>query len=193
VFFPLSDSEADIIARAGHDPAAFGELYRRHVDRVYAYIYHRIGSVPDAEDLTARTFQRALVGMSTYVDHGAPFSAWLYRIAHNLVANWHRDEARRVTVPLDGLAAVAGEEPDAVRDEASRAVAVALRSLDADRQALLVMKVQGLSNAEIAAALGRTESAVKSLYHRTLRELRDSLAGLAATSGALPEDGRQER
>ncbi len=172
----MSDNETEIIARAGHDPAAFGELYRRYVDRVYAYIYHRVGSVNEAEDLTARTFQRALVAIGSYVDYGAPFSAWLYRIAHNLVANWHRDESRRTTVPLEGLAAMSAAGPDLAQDEASRAVAAAVRALDADRQALLVMKVQGLSNAEIAVALGRTEAAVKSLYHRTLRDLRDRLA-----------------
>ena len=185
----MTYSEADLIARARHDPAAFGELYRHHVDRVYAYIYHRVGSVADAEDLTARTFQRALLGMGTYVDHGAPFSAWLYRIAHNLVANWHRDEARRVTVPLDGLTTAGGDESDPTRGEASQVMAAALRNLDADRQALLVMKVQGLSNAEIAMTLGRTESAIKSLYHRTLRELRDQIEAL----GTARDDGREPR
>jgi RNA polymerase sigma-70 factor (ECF subfamily) len=171
----LSVHEALLIAAARSDPAAFGPLYEQHVDRIYSYVYHRVGNAHDAEDLTARTFYRALVAIRAYEDQGAPFSAWLYRIARNLVANWHRDQARHLTLPLDGLDAEPSEESVAARTVATEAVATAVRSLDADRQTLLLMKFQGLSNAEIAASIGRSEGAVKSLYHRTLADLRDLL------------------
>lgn len=171
----MSVHEALLIAAARSDPAAFGPLYEQHVDRIYSYVYHRVGNAHDAEDLTARTFYRALVAIRAYEDQGAPFSAWLYRIARNLVANWHRDQARHLTLPLDGLDAEPSEESVAARTVATEAVATAVRSLDADRQTLLLMKFQGLSNAEIAASIGRSEGAVKSLYHRTLADLRDLL------------------
>lgn len=178
----LEISESELIDRAKADPRAFGELYRRHVDAIYSYAYHRVGNPVDAEDLTARAFQRALASMPAYVDRGAPFAAWLYRIAHNLIANWHRDQGRRQAVSLDGLGAgiddLATDSDDGLAIQAwtHARVADAVRQLDPERQDLLILKfTHGLSNAEIAATLGRTESAVKSLYHRTLLALREQL------------------
>lgn len=186
MFHPLDKRDAELIARYRTDPSAFGELYRRHVDRIYSYIRYRIGDEVEAEDLTARTFHRALVSMPRYVDQGAPFSAWLYRIAHNLVANWFRDQSRHETVPWDGLERLPSEESMMSRSIDADAVAAAVRSLEPDRQAVMLMKYHGLSNAEIAATLGRSESAVKSLYHRTLVELRARLGG-AENERASPQ------
>ena len=95
--------EAALVALAKTDPDAFGELYLRNVDRIYNYIYYRTGNVADAEDLTARTFYRALSNIGRYLDQGVPFIAWLYRIAHNLVANHHRSQSRWKTTSLDDL------------------------------------------------------------------------------------------
>src|SRR5512147_1353046 len=83
------------------DGDAFGALYARYVGRIYNYIYYRTGNTYDAEDLTERVFMRALRHIVNYRNRGLPFSAWLYRIAHNLVANWHRDNSRRKEIPLD--------------------------------------------------------------------------------------------
>ena len=74
-----------------------------YVERIYNYVYYRTGNLHDAEDLTARVFQRAMNHIHNYTDRGVPFSAWLYRIAHNLVANWHRDRSRRQEIPLSDL------------------------------------------------------------------------------------------
>ena len=169
--------ERQLIARAATDPVAFGELYERYVDRIYNYIYYRVGSPHDAEDLTSRTFQRALYHISTYVDRGVPFSAWLYRIAHNLVANWYRDRSRRKDIPLDDLVLAAHGSSDpflqAALGEQIETVRRAVRQLSPDRQTLVVLKhSEHLSNAEIAVILGKTEGAIKSLYHRTLIVLR---------------------
>jgi len=108
--------ELSLVARAGSDADAFGVLYERHVRRIYNYIFYRTGNHHDAEDLTARVFQRALRHVGKFEDKGVPFSAWLYRIAHNLVANWHRDRSRRPTVPLEDnlLPSGAGPHPEAV-------------------------------------------------------------------------------
>jgi RNA polymerase sigma-70 factor, ECF subfamily len=173
------DERAHIEA-AKVDPNAFGELYERYVDRIYNYIYHRVGNVHDAEDLTSRTFFRALSRLQKYEDQGVPFTAWLYRIAHNLVANWHRDRGRRPVVALDELVlkGLAGEHPEALAEfqDNARFLHEAIRRLDADRQELLVLKFsEGLSNAEIGAVMERSEGAVKSLYHRTLLAMRKDL------------------
>ena len=176
----MTENEAALVERAKHDPDAFGLLYEAHVDRIYNYIYYRTGNVRDAEDLTSRTFFRALRSIERYQHQGVPFSAWLYRIAHNLVANWHRDSSRRKVIYLDELSMVA--EHGAGPEDALEAIAEeawlqgAIRKLDPDRQLLLTLKFgEGLSNIEIGRIMGRSEGAIKSLYHRTLIALKKQL------------------
>ncbi len=176
----MSETEEELIARARHDADAFGELYERYVDRIYNYIYYRTRDVHEAEDLTARVFYRALSHIGKYRQRGAPFAAWLYRIAHNLVANWHRDRGRRQYVRLDDVATLAeknaGPHHRAEQSEQARALLDAMAQLPAERQQLLILKfVDELSNAAIARIMGRSEGAIKSLYHRTLLALRDEL------------------
>jgi RNA polymerase sigma-70 factor (ECF subfamily) len=118
--------------------------------------------------------------ISNYHDRGVPFSAWLYRIAHNLVANWHRDRSRRKIISLDDIVQWQAPEkgPEFVTQlmEDKDALLAAIRRLPADRQELLILKfVERLSNAEIGEIMGRSEGAIKSLYHRTLLSLRDDL------------------
>jgi RNA polymerase sigma-70 factor (ECF subfamily) len=189
---PDHSDDLDLVQQAATDVEAFGLLYERHVRRIYNYIYYRTGNHHDAEDLTARVFQRALRHVGNFEDKGVPFSAWLYRIAHNLVANWHRDRSRRPTVPLEDhlLPPGSGPYPEAaaVASEEQRFLMEAVRRLPEDRQQLLILKfVERLSNAEIGVIMGRTEGAIKSLYHRTLNTLRDELAqpGEAAGRGEL--------
>jgi len=174
--------EAELIAKAKRGTDAFAELYQRHVDRIYNYVYHRVGSHPEAEDLTARTFQRALEHIARYEDRGAPISAWLYRIAHNLVANWHRDRSRRqqkVFSLSDYILASPAKDGPVKRGETSEeqgALMAAIRRLPADRQQLIVLKYsEDLPNAKIGDIMGRSEGAIKSLYHRTLIALRKDL------------------
>jgi RNA polymerase sigma-70 factor (ECF subfamily) len=186
----VTDEQVLSLASQG-DREAFGLLYERYVGRIYNYIYYRTGSPFDAEDLTERVFFRALRHIRNYTDRGLPFSAWLYRIAHNLVANWHRDNSRRKEVPLDDglLSPYHGELPEnelLQAEERERLLRV-IRCLPTDRQQLLILKfVEHLSNAEIAGIMGRTEGAIKSLYHRTLLSLRDELEKLAVP---IPVDG----
>ncbi len=178
---PVSESEENLIERAKTNAEAFGALYERYVDRVYSYIYYRIGDTHEAEDLTARVFYRALGHIGDYRQRGAPFAAWLYRIAHNLVANWHRDQSRRHLVRLDDLGGLPerGDGPgrQVEQDEEARTLLAAIRTLPAERQQVLILKfADELSNAEIARIMGRSEGAIKSLYHRTLLALRDDLS-----------------
>lgn len=173
----LDDKESALVERAKSESDAFGELYELYVDRIYGYIYYRVGNIKDAEDLTARVFMRVLKALPRYVNRGAPFSSWLYRIAHNLVANFHRDRARRSRLRFDELpfASNKQETPEEVveREENKEWLSEVIQNLNEDRQELLSLKFyQGLSNAEIGELMGRTEGAIKSLYHRTLVALR---------------------
>lgn len=176
----MQEPEEELVERAKNDPAAFAILYERYVKKIYNYIYYRTSSHHDAEDLTARTFHQALDNIDRYVNRGVPFSAWLYRIAHNLLANWHRDRSRRQMISLDSLDLTARrrEAPESVAEarEEREMLLEAISRLPADRQQLLILKfAEGLSNAEIGQIMGRSEGAIKSLYHRTLLSLREEL------------------
>lgn len=174
-------SDAVILKQAATgDDQAFGMLYERYVGRIYNYVYYRTGNQYDAEDLTARVFLRAMKHIQNYQDRGIPFSAWLYRIAHNLVANWHRDNSRRQEIALEDTYIVhqGREHPEhqLLHNEEQEALLAIIRTLPEERQQLLILKfVEHLSNAEIGQIMGRTEGAIKSLYHRTLLSLRDSM------------------
>jgi RNA polymerase sigma-70 factor (ECF subfamily) len=118
--------------------------------------------------------------IQNYTDRGVPFSAWLYRIAHNLVANWHRDRSRRQEIPINDVPILPskGDHPERnlVHSQEQDALLRLIRRLPSERQNLLILKfVDNMSNAEIGAIMGRSEGAVKSLYHRTLLALRDQL------------------
>jgi RNA polymerase sigma-70 factor (ECF subfamily) len=172
--------EKQLIELARTEPDAFGELYERNVERIYRYIYYRVGNESDAEDLTARTFHQALASISRYVDRGAPFAAWLYRIAHNLVANHHRSGKRWQIASLEDqeLLGKPGDapEPAAETQERVNALWAAIRRQPEERQRLLILKFADcLSNDEIGQLMGRTESSIKSLYFRTLKALRADL------------------
>jgi RNA polymerase sigma-70 factor (ECF subfamily) len=174
------EDEAALVERARTRPEAFGQLYEMYVERVYSYIYHRVGNVQDAEDLTARTFYRALEKLDTYEDRGLPFSAWLFRIAHNLVANWHRDHSRRQVLSLDKLWWRSSDEvrpEQAVEANAERTeLWDAINRLPEERRNLLLYKLNTtLSNLEIGEMMNKSESAIKSLYFRTLAALRKDL------------------
>jgi RNA polymerase sigma-70 factor (ECF subfamily) len=174
----IEQDELNLIDQARTDREAFGELYARYHDKIYNYIYYRTGNAEDAEDLTAKVFMRAMQHIGRYEDQGVPFSAWLYRIAHNLVANWHRDNSRRQILSLDDIAQwrVSEDSPEFTAQlmDDKAALLASIRRLPADRQELLTLKfVENLSNVEIGNIMGRSEGAIKSLYHRTLLALRD--------------------
>ena len=174
----LDDKE--LVQLAKDDKEAFGELYERYMSKIYNYIYYRTSNQHDAEDLTAKVFFRAMSHIGNYVDKGVPFQAWLYRIAHNLVANWHRDQGRRKVIALDDYVvhSLKSEAPDRLAEESEEQEKLmeAIHRLPEERQQLLLLKfIEQLSNAEIGELMDRTEGAVKSLYHRTLLSLRDEL------------------
>jgi len=177
-------AEAALVERARIEPGAFGELYDRHLPVVYAYIYRRCGSHPDAEDLTATTFHRALERLEGYEWRGLPFRAWLIRIAHNaLVDHYRRGHG---AMSLDGLSE-AGFEPAAgddgrgyddglVQAEATDAAWVAVADLPPmQRRAVTLYFAHDLSHAEVGRRIGRSEAATKQLVYRAVQTLRERL------------------
>ncbi len=172
--------DAELVELAKDSQEAFGVLYERYVEKIYKYIYYRTGNHQDAEDLTAGVFHRAMAHIEHYTERGVPFQAWLYRIAHNLVANWHRDRSRRKIIPLEEFVSsgLHFDAPDAQAEdkEERQQLLQAIERLPEERQQLLYLKfVAHLSNAEVGEILDRTEGAIKSLYHRTLIALREDI------------------
>ncbi|MEJ5311411.1 MAG: RNA polymerase sigma factor [Anaerolineae bacterium] len=186
----LSEERA-LIEAAKHDAEAFGKLYQKYVKRIYNYLYRHTGNQLEAEDLTSRTFFRALRSLHQYKDRGGAFQAWLFRIAHNLVVNWYRDQSRHPVISLEVAGDYPGEgtphdEPHAhiVHVERQALVARLIAQLPEERKTLLILKfVEKMSNEDIGNVLGKTEGAIKSLYHRTLLDLRETLQQEEFTDG----------
>ena len=177
---PIDLDLVDVRA-AQADRAAFGALYRRYLDRVYGYAFYLLGDHHDAEDATERTFLSALDAIVRFRNEGATFRSWLFRIAHNQIANALRSRSRRRATPLDGVAdLVADADParEAGAADDARRLRRALAELSEDRRQVIVLRfVDGLSTREIGAVLDRSEGAVRVLQHRALRDL----AGILAT------------
>ena len=177
---PGISSEDELIGRAMQgDPEAFGELYVGHLDRIYRYIFYRVGHVPEAEDLTEQVFLRAWQVMGRYRREGIPFSAWLYRIAHNLVIDYYR--ATKTVVPLhsDHLTlsreALSPEEQLVHKAEVTRLREAIARLSEPQREVILLRFVEGLSHAQVACRVGKSEGAVRVMQHRALAALSQIL------------------
>lgn len=166
-----------LIQHAQHTPAAFGELYRRHLPGVYRYLLIKSGNVQDAEDLTSQTFLEALENLSRYRGEGA-FRAWLLRIARNKTVDHYR--RRKPLAPTEELELVAdaGESLDTLTEHtlALEQVSAKLRILSPDRSEAIALRLfANLEVAEIAHLMGKPESAVRMLLHRGIRDLQAQL------------------
>ncbi len=165
---------------------AFEDLYREHLRDVYSYCYYRIGNHHDAEDLTEQTFLQAYrhFDRAQRESDGRPLRPWLIRIAHNLAANYHRDKSRRPTAALDNVEPIMhphGTVRVAEGRERVRQVIAGLEHLTDDRREALIMRFSlGMSNREIARALGRTDGATKVLIHRSIKQLQEELEAAGA-------------
>lgn len=159
------------------DSAAFAELYRRHLPRVYRYLLARLGDQHAAQDVAAQTFLAALEGIASYHGGGA-FRAWLMMIAHNKAADVFR--ARRATVLLEAVAEMPSYAPSPEQEVLTRLqleeVLRALSVLSPERAEALTLRIfGGMSIAEISATMEKQEAAVKMLVYRGLRDLRQRL------------------
>jgi RNA polymerase sigma-70 factor (ECF subfamily) len=158
------------------DRLALEELYLLHFDRIYSYLHMSVGSRHDAEDLTTQTFVKMLEAIGRFQWRSVPFSAWLFRIAHNLAMDHFRANRRwqpeeEVPETVQGEESSAEEQALVALGETSM-LALIERLSPEQRQVLTLKFVFRFSNAETAAILGKTEGAVKSLQHRALASLQ---------------------
>jgi RNA polymerase sigma-70 factor (ECF subfamily) len=161
------------------EEAAWAEIYRRHSGQVYSYIYFRLGDQHTAEDLTADVFVKALAGIKGYTWRGTPLLAWLYRIAHNVTADYRKAARQRDQRQVSGDAVDVQDRLDQIGQlDTRRDMLSAIRSLTEEQQQVVILRFYlRMSNAEVASVMGKQEGAVKALQTRGLRSLRRLLAG----------------
>lgn len=169
--------ERKLVEAARDDPIAFESLYTRHVDAIYAYALQRVRDAMAAEDVVSETFYRALENLDRYEWRGVPFSAWLYRIASNVIAARYR---REPPVPLEAADEMhdeaVGPEQSLLDGERQRALMAAVDLLPAEQQQAVILRYgHDLRNKEIAYIMGRSEGAVKQLLHRAIGRLQRRL------------------
>jgi RNA polymerase sigma-70 factor (ECF subfamily) len=161
------------------DRDALEELYLIHFDRIYSYLHVSVGNRHDAEDLTTQTFLKMLEKIGSFKWRSAPFSAWLFRIAHNLAMDHFR--SRRRWQPEEEVPEPPGEEEPSAELAAMHTIGresmlKLIERLSPEQQQVLTLKfVFNLPNAEVAAILDKTEGAIKSLQHRALVSLQKQM------------------
>ncbi len=161
------------------DRAALEELYLLHFDRIYSYLHMSVGNRHDAEDLTTQVFVKMIESIGKFRWRSAPFSAWLFRIAHNLAMDhfraskrWQPEEEVPEPDPGEGSAA----EEEALESIGRQSMLQLIEKLSHEQQQVLTLKfVFNFSNAEAATILDKTEGAIKSLQHRALASLQRQL------------------
>ena len=175
-----SDELARLVERGKQgNREALEELYLIHFDRIYSYLHMSVGNRHDAEDLTTQVFVKMLESIGKFRWRSAPFSAWLFRIAHNLAMDhfranrrWQPEEEVPEPDPGEGSAA----EEEALESIGRRSMLELIENLSHEQQQVLTLKfVFNFSNAEAATILDKTEGAIKSLQHRALASLQRQL------------------
>ncbi len=162
------------------DREALEALYLLHFDRIYSYLHLSVGNRHDAEDLTTQTFLKMLEAIGRFRWQSAPFSAWLFRIAHNLSMDHFR--ATKRWQPEEEVPEPAGAQESSAEDEALQSIGRKgmlrlIEDLSNEQQQVLTLKfVFNFSNGEAATILGKTEGAVKSLQHRALAALQKRIS-----------------
>ena len=167
-----------LVEAAQKDPTRFAELYEANFERVYAFIAHRVSVREEVEDLTSEVFRKALANIPRFKWRGVPFAAWLFRIASNIIADRHKNTAsERERTGVEGILDVAdpAELPQVSLEEVEKRASLfrLVHQLPEDQRRVIVMRfADEKSISEIAAAIGRSDGAVKQLQFRGIQNLR---------------------
>jgi len=168
--------EQNLVHRAQHgDKEAFTELYQAYFNKLYRYLAVRIGNKAEAEDMTQQVFVKAYKSIHSYRWKGVPFSAWLFRIAHNLMVDYFRRESKKPTVPLEESLLVSDEDPRKTieqRMDIERVMTATRKLTAAQREVVSLRFAGGLAITEVARAMGKSEGAIKALQHSAIAALR---------------------
>lgn len=160
------------------DAQAFGELYVLHLDAIFRYILIRIGTIEDAEDLTEQTFLKAWEALPRYRQIGKPFISWLYRIAHNVVIDFHRKNSQLLKLN-EGLLQQRKEEYQTsesleIRENEELSIlSEAIRKLSGEQQQVIILRFfEGMSHRQVAQVIGKNEGTCRMIQYRALLALQ---------------------
>lgn len=172
--------EQSLVHRAQQgDKEAFAQLYEEHFDKIYRYVALRIGNKTEAEDVTQQVFLNALRSISSFKWKGAPFSTWLFRIAHNLVVDYLRKRAKRVIIPLDDSLVDSDSNPQKMTEQRldiEQLISATERLTAAQREVISLRFAGELSVAEVAKIMDKSQGAVKALQYSAVVALRKVLS-----------------
>ncbi len=172
--------EQSLVRRAQHhEQEAFAQLYEEHFDKIYRYVTLKIGNETEAEDMTQQVFLNALQSISSFKWKGVPFSAWLFRIAHNQVVDYLRSK-KRTAVPLDEslTSSNSNDNPQLVVEQKLdiEQLLLATKQLTEAQREVISLRFAGeLPIAQVAKAMGKSQGAVKALQHSAIVALRKTL------------------
>jgi RNA polymerase sigma-70 factor (ECF subfamily) len=176
-----SDDDRLLIERVRRgDQDAARALFERYFDRIYNYVYARLGRPEDAEDLAIDTMTRSLTRLDLFQDQGVAFSSWVYRIAHNATIDHYRRQGKVTLVPLENATLPESEDPSqlALDQLSNEELRDALRQLTEEQQQVLILRFfQDLSAVQVAEVIGKSVGAVQALQHRALGSLERVLKG----------------
>ena len=171
--------EQSLVKRAQeNDQDAFAELYERYFPRIYRYIALKIGDRHEAEDMAQQVFLKALKSISSFKWQDVPFSAWLYRIAHNQVVDHLRQKSRRPTTQLEEAMEQFSDDSDnpqkttEIRMDIESLMQALKKLTPAQREVIALRFTSDLPIAEVAHIMGKSEGAVKAMQHSAVLALR---------------------
>ncbi len=170
------------LAKSG-DSEAFASLYQVYLNAIYRYVYYRIDHVEDAQDLTEQVFLNAWEALPAYQDRGYPFSSWLYRIAHNMVVDYHRVKKESVimdqTPPTGQVIDHGSLLKQIIQSQDTEALAQAISQLPHEQQQVIILRfIEGLNHGEVSRLLAKSEGACRMLQYRALAALNQLLSAM---------------
>ncbi len=172
--------EENLVHRAQQrDQQAFAQLYEEHFNKIYRYVALRIGNKTEAEDITQQVFLKALQSISSFRWRGIPFSAWLFRIAHNQVVDYLRKRTKQATVPLDESTVIVISNPQLLAEQGldiEQLLSATKRLTPAQREVISLRFAGELPIAQVAKIIGKSQGAVKALQHSAIVALRKALS-----------------
>jgi RNA polymerase sigma-70 factor (ECF subfamily) len=175
----VQDEESLVRRAQQRDQGAFAQLYEEYFDKIYRYVVLRIGNETEAEDVTQQVFLNTLQSISSFRWKGVPFSAWLFRIAHNQVVDYLRKKTRQATESLDESLIISKSDPQLVVEQKldiEQLMLATKRLTKAQQEVIALRFVSELSTTQVAKAMGKSEGAVKALQHSAVVALRKVLS-----------------
>ena len=176
----MLEQDQKLVSDAQQDPQKFAVLYDKYFDQIYRYVYRRVNDKDTVHDLVSQTFFDAFSHLKSFEWRGYPFSSWLYKIAHNNVLKWYREQSKGYKVGLDEIGELADLTADSKRDasvkETQLEVQKVIEQLDSEEREIIRLKFyEEVSNIEIAEIMGLSANHIGVKVYRTLKKVKQLL------------------